>query len=109
MVLFYLLIPVALLFGWQAAARRIPSARLRNGFALASAALLTFAYWIWEAQAEGNIRADLVLLYPYLFGAYLMFFWRMLGWKAFFPALGLMAVNVAFFAMSYSWFDKYPG
>jgi hypothetical protein len=109
MFVLYILIPIAALFGWLAVARRIPPGRAEKIFPLASAALLTLAYWTWEAQAAGNIRADLILLYPFLFGSYLMFFWRMLKWKALIPALALMAANVGFFIMSYSWFGKYPG
>jgi len=27
----------------------------------------TLAYWVWESRAAGNIRVDLLLIYPLLF------------------------------------------
>ena len=29
--------------------------------------IVTLLYWFWESQAEGNIRVDLLLIYPLLF------------------------------------------
>ncbi len=109
MFILYVLFPLAALFGWQAVMRRITAQRMKKNFSYASALSLTLAYWTWEAQAHGNIRVDLILLYPLMFGSYIMFFWHMLRWRSLLPALALMALNFGFFAMSYSWFDKYPG
>jgi hypothetical protein len=75
----------------------------------AAALVLTLGYWAWESRAAGNIRIDLLALYPILFFAYISLLWPRLKWLALVPALLLMAVNVGFFVMSYSWFHKNPG
>ena len=66
---------------------------------------LTLTYWTWESQAGGNIRVDLLMAYPLLFGLYLYALQR-LGWLSALIAVGLMAINYFFFTISYSLFDK---
>lgn len=69
----------------------------------------TLAYWFWESRAEGNIRIDLLLIYPALFGLYAALLWQRLKFKALVVALLIMAGNVAWFMLSRDLFDKYPG
>jgi hypothetical protein len=69
----------------------------------------TLAYWAWEARAEGNIRVDLLLIYPLLFIIYILCLWRRFRWGALGIGLLLMALNVGFFINSYAWFHKHPG
>lgn len=71
--------------------------------------LLTLAYWIWESRASGNIRVDLILIYPLLFLGYTYFLWRRFRWFSIALSLLLMGINFGYFVMSYSWFHKYPG
>ena len=71
--------------------------------------VLTLGYWAWESRVAGNIRVDLLALYPILFFAYISLLWPRLKWLAIVAALLLMAVNIGFFIMSYSWFHKSPG
>jgi len=76
---------------------------LRTGIICSAA--ITLLYWAWESQAGGNIRVDLVLGYPLLFGLYLYFLQR-IGWASLPAALALMLLNYCFFMASYSLFDK---
>ncbi|MCM0080858.1 hypothetical protein L4X63_04560 [Geomonas sp. Red32] len=69
----------------------------------------TLAYWAWESQASGNIRVDLLLIYPLLFFGYLRFLWPGFRWLSILISLFLMAVNLVFFANSYTWFHKNLG
>lgn len=66
---------------------------------------MTLLYWAWESQAGGNIRVDLLLAYPLLFGFYIYFLQR-LGWLSVVLAFALMAANYCFFVISYSIFNK---
>ncbi len=100
---------IAAIVAWPALMGRIPNPRRRQQLSLAGIAILTLGYWIWESRAAGNIRIDLLVLYPILFFAYIRLLWPRLRWLALVPALLLMAVNAAFFVMSYSWFHKNPG
>lgn len=70
---------------------------------------VTGTYWAWESRAQGNIRVDLLLIYPLLFGVYVFVFWKRFRWASLGLALLLMAVNAAFFVNSAAWFDKRPG
>ena len=67
--------------------------------------VLTSLYWIWESRAGGNIRVDLLLAYPLLFGLYIYSLQR-LGWISLLIASTLMLINYVFFFVSYSLFDK---
>jgi len=71
--------------------------------------LLTALYWVWESQAEGNIRIDLLVIYPALLLAYLLILWPRYRWYGVAGSAVLMVVNVVFFMVSYDLFDKYPG
>jgi hypothetical protein len=111
----FLIIPIIVAIGAIVTLRfgrvlvaRLPEKR-RMGGSLAAVAMVTGAYWLWESQAEGNIRVDLLLIYPLLFAAYVFFLWGRIKWLSVPAAFALMAVNFGFFAMSYEWFGKYPG
>ena len=81
----------------------------KGGLSNVGILLLTLGYWAWETQAAGNIRVDLLLIYPVLFLTYVLLFWRRLKGLSVIPSLLLMAINYGFFMKSYSWFHKYPG
>ena len=74
-----------------------------------TAAALTAIYWLWESRAEGNIRVDLLLIYPVLIAAYLKSFWPRFRFYSILITLGLMALNFCFFVISYDLFNKSPG
>jgi hypothetical protein len=82
----------------------------------------TLLYWYWESSAEGNIRVDLLVIYPTLFLIYLSVLFVLLARKKFgfisslsailFSILGaaaLMGINYLFLMISYDLFDKNPG
>ncbi len=69
----------------------------------------TSLYWAWESVAAGNIRIDLLLIYPVLFTIYLAGLWPRRKWRAVPVAIGIMAINVLYAIASYPLFDKYPG
>lgn len=71
--------------------------------------IITIFYWYWESQAEGNIRVDLLVIYPLMFFAYLLLLWQQFRYYALLISLGLMLMNVLFFMLSYDVFDKHPG
>lgn len=60
-------------------------------------------------MAAGNIRIDLLLIYPALFTIYLVGLWPRRRWRAVPVAIGIMAINVLNAIASYPLFDKYPG
>lgn len=72
-------------------------------------AVLTVLYWIWESQAAGNIRVDLLLIYPVLLSCYLYYLWPKFKYWSVIIAAALMAGNFMFFVSSYQLFDKNPG
>jgi len=104
-----LVLPVAVLLGWRLLMDRISDPRRRNQLSWAGVVVLTLVYWAWESRAAGNIRVDLLALYPILFFAYIRLLWPQLKWLALLAALLLMTLNTGFFVMSYSWFHKNPG
>ncbi len=69
----------------------------------------TLLYWVWESQAEGNIRIDLLLLYPLLYMIYSFALWSRFHWYAFLLSMLLMLINLVYATLSYDLFDKYPG
>jgi len=69
----------------------------------------TLLYWWWESHAQGNIRIDLILIYPFLFVIYLTLLWRGFRYYAILIATVLMLMNFLFFIFSYDVFGKYPG
>ena len=71
--------------------------------------VLTLLYWLWESQAEGNIRVDLLIIYPILLTLYIFLLWRKFRFYSILMALFLMALNILFFVFSYDVFDKYSG
>lgn len=71
--------------------------------------IATLAYWGWESQASGNIRVDLLLIYPLLFLVYIFFLWQKYRWLSIVFSFLIMVLNFGFFVMSYSWFHKNLG
>lgn len=69
----------------------------------------TLLYWVWESQAEGNIRIDLLLLYPILFAIYIWAFWKRYKLYSIVFSVGLMTLNIIFFMSSYELFGKNLG
>ena len=109
LILGLLAIPVMALLGWRTLMGSISDPRRRYQLSWAGVVVFTLGYWAWESRAAGNIRVDLLLPYPILFFAYISLLWTRLRWLALVPALLLMAANVGFLMMSYSWFHKNPG
>ena len=71
--------------------------------------VITALYWFWESVAEGNIRVDLLLIYPVLFATYSLCLWPRFRWWVLLIAPLLMLLNCAYMVMSYRLFDKNPG
>ena len=94
---------------WRSIILHMVDSRLRNRWFNVSILVLTLGYWVWESRASGHIRVDLLLIYPVLFYAYILFLWDRLKGISIIASVLLMAVNYGFFVMSYSWFHKYPG
>lgn len=69
----------------------------------------TILYWLWETQAQGNIRVDLLLIYPVLFFTYLKCFWNHWRFYSIPISIIIMMINFGFFGFSYQLFDKHPG
>lgn len=76
---------------------------------LVVAGISTALYWFWESRAEGNIRIDLIVIYPVLFSLYMSCFWKRYKFYSILIALSFMAVNTLFLVYSYSLFGKNPG
>jgi hypothetical protein len=81
----------------------------KQTLSLAAVVTTTLVYWAWETQASGNIRVDLLLIYPILFFSYILFLWHRFRWLSIVYSLLLMGLNFGFSMMSYSWFHKNPG
>lgn len=69
----------------------------------------TLLYWVWESQAQGNIRIDLFLFYPILFAVYIGAFWKRYGFYSIVFSSFIMVLNILFFIFSYRLFDKNLG
>jgi hypothetical protein len=69
----------------------------------------TLLYWYWESRAEGNIRIDLLIIYPILFAIYIAVLWGKFRYYSLFISALLMVINILFFIFSYDFFGKYPG
>ena len=69
----------------------------------------TLAYWAWEIIASGNIRIDLILIYPILFFIYIKALWRTQKVYSIFIAIVFMVINIIYSVLSYDMFNKYPG
>ena len=72
-------------------------------------AIVTFLYWYWESIASGNIRVDLLVIYPSLFIIYIASLWRRYKFYSLLISVILMVVNIGFLLISYDLFDKHPG
>lgn len=71
--------------------------------------VVTLLYWFWESRAAGNIRVDLLFIYPALFAIYIAALWRRFRFYSVIIAAVIMGINYAFALLSYDLFDKYPG
>ncbi len=69
----------------------------------------TLLYWYWESIASGNIRIDLLLIYPALFTVYVASLWKRYRYYSVLISTLIMVVNIVFFIFSYYLFGKYPG
>ncbi|GMR18873.1 MAG: hypothetical protein BMS9Abin33_1321 [Gammaproteobacteria bacterium] len=69
----------------------------------------TLLYWFWESQAEGNIRIDLLVIYPVLFLIYIVSFWSKFRYLSIPIGFLIMLVNIGFFIISYPLFNKNLG
>jgi uncharacterized membrane-anchored protein YitT (DUF2179 family) len=69
----------------------------------------TLLYWYWESIASGNIRIDLLLIYPALFTVYVASLWKRYRYYSVLISTLIMVVNIVFFIFSYILFGKYPG
>jgi len=69
----------------------------------------TLLYWYWESIASGNIRIDLLLIYPALFTVYVASLWKRYRYYSVLISTLIMVVNIVFFIFSYDLFGKYPG
>jgi hypothetical protein len=71
--------------------------------------IVTALYWAWESRTGGNIRIDLLLIYPALALFYLFDLWPRFRFWSLLIAAGLMALDLGFFIISYPLFRKHPG
>ena len=71
--------------------------------------VVTLVYWLWESRAEGNIRVDLVFIYPILLVTYIVSLWRVHKFMSVIISVLIMLLNIGFFMVSYDLFDKYAG
>jgi len=76
---------------------------------LAIVIISTLLYWFWESQAEGNIRIDLLIIYPVLFLIYLVSLWGRFRFLSIPIGFFLMLINIGFFMISYDLFNKNLG
>jgi len=93
---------------WRRKLGEFPRSR-RHVLAAGTVLALTAGYWVWESQAAGNIRVDLILIYPALFAGYIWVLWDSLKWLSILAASILMAGNYGFFVISYDLFNKSVG
>lgn len=84
------------------------NSEFRKTYLLLSIAATLF-YWYWETVASGNIRVDLIIIYPALFLLYLITLWNKFKFYSVPIAVFLMAVNFLLFLFSYDLFNKNPG
>lgn len=73
------------------------------------AGIATTLYWVWEARAGGNIRIDLLLIYPLLFISYQMALWPRFKFRSILLSVAIMALNIGFMIASYKVFGKNTG
>lgn len=71
--------------------------------------VITLLYWYWESIVAGNIRVDLLIIYPGLFVIYIVALWGKYRLYSVLISTLIMAINYIFFLISYDLFDKYPG
>ena len=79
-----------------------------KGYSLVPVAV-TLLYWYWESIASGNIRVDLLIIYPALLIIYIVSLWRRFKFYAVLISIALMLINFGFLLISYDLFDKHPG
>lgn len=78
-----------------------------SSFSIVLIIISTLLYWYWESIAQGNIRIDLLVIYPVLFAVYLISLWRRYGFYSLLISALLMVLNIIYFVFSYELFDKY--
>jgi len=71
--------------------------------------IVTILYWVWESQASGNIRIDLLIIYPFIFIIYIVSLWKKFRFYSVLIATLIMLVNYGFLFISYDLFNKYTG
>lgn len=81
---------------------------LKKKYLFLSAAA-TLLYWYWESIASGNIRVDLLIIYPVLYTMYTVTLWNKFRWYSLFISAILMGINIVVMIISYSLFGKNPG
>jgi hypothetical protein len=101
--------PPILLFGIIQIRNKISDPNKAFKFSIASTFTLTAIYLLWESLASGNIRVDLLIIYPCLFAAYNLLLWPQFRWKSLIFSSALMGLNFWFMTQSYSWFHKHLG
>ncbi len=62
---------------------------------------ITLLYWYWEAIAEGDIRIDLLVIYPAIFVSYLVSLWKKYGYYSILISTNMMLINIVYFILSY--------
>ena len=98
---------VSCLLGANSLMRKASKAWLK-GYVLVPV-VVTLLYWYWESKAAGNIRVDLLVIYPVLFVTYIAAFWSKFRYYSVLISTILMGLNYSFALVSYDLFDKYPG
>jgi len=78
-------------------------------FSYATVFANTMLYWLWESKVGGNIRVDLVIIYPLLFLSYVVNFWFRHQSLSLVYGVLLMLMNLLFFSISYDLFQKSIG
>jgi hypothetical protein len=70
---------------------------------------MSLLYWIWECQVSGNIRVDLLFIYPSLLIIYLGCLWPNFKFKSILMAIFLMLINIAVMILTYKFLNKRLG
>jgi hypothetical protein len=101
--------PPLIIIGLISKQRRISDPKKSFQSACAMVFGLTLGYFFWESKMGGNIRIDLLVMYPCLLIGYILLLWPRLHWFSIVVAALLMSLNIWFMSHSYSWFHKSYG
>ncbi len=107
-VIFVIGLPV-IIYQMLQTLKKIPQSKKSLSIVLFFVGALTGGYLFWESQASGNIRVDLLFIYPCLLVGYALLLWRHLKWFSLLASVLLMLFNFWFMSHSYQWFHKFPG